>query len=42
MNIGAQKMLDAATKFKDAGMAVTGVMQQGVSTMSELRDKNKE
>ncbi len=38
MNLGAQKMLDAATKFKDAGMAVTGVMQQGVSTMSELRD----
>ena len=38
MNLGAQKMLDAATKFKDAGMAVTGVMQQGVSTMNELRD----
>jgi ABC-type transporter Mla subunit MlaD len=38
MNLGAQKMLDAATKFKDAGLAVTGVMQQGVSTMSELRD----
>ena len=38
MNLGAQKMLDAATKFKDAGLAVTGVMQQGVSTMSELRE----
>ncbi|MDP2829473.1 MAG: anti-phage ZorAB system protein ZorA [Sulfuricellaceae bacterium] len=38
MNLGAQKMLEAATKFKDAGLAVTGVMQQGVSTMSELRD----
>jgi len=38
MNLGAQKMLDAATKFKDAGLAVTGVMQQGVSTMGELRD----
>lgn len=42
MNFGAQKMLDAANKFKDAGMAVTGVMQQGVSTMSELRDASTE
>jgi hypothetical protein len=38
MNVGAQKMLDAATEFKAAGMAVTGVMKQGVSTMAELRD----
>lgn len=42
MNLGAQKMLDAATKFKDAGMAVTGVMQHGVSTMSELRDASNQ
>ncbi len=38
MNVGAQKMLEAATEFKDAGMAVTGVMKQGVSTMTDLRN----
>jgi biopolymer transport protein ExbB/TolQ len=37
MNSGAQDMYLAATEFKDAGNAVTGVMRQGAVTMGELR-----
>lgn len=42
MNAGAEKMLEAANKFTDAGRSVTGVMQQGVATMSELRNASTE
>lgn len=36
MNQGAQDMYLAATEFKDAGVAVTGAMQQGAATMATL------
>jgi hypothetical protein len=36
MNAGAQDMYLAAAEFKDAGNAVSGVMQQGAETMGTL------
>jgi putative membrane protein len=36
MNAGAQDMYLAATTFKDAGNAVSGVMRQGATTMDQL------
>jgi predicted nucleic acid-binding Zn-ribbon protein len=36
MNAGAKAMHLAATEFKDAGNAVSGVMQQGATTMGTL------
>lgn len=36
MSAGAQDMYLAATEFKDAGNAVSGVMQQGAETMGTL------